>query len=360
MVVECKHCGAPLDLADGKTFVRCLYCRTPQQVREMRTIAARTPADFSQPREWQGTSRGRPQVFAAALLLVMLSMGAALYVSAVVPPDGEPAAPSPTQVASPAEAPAPAPHTPAAAPPAPTSTAALDAVAEADDGASSDDSPAPRATPRRRPSPKPAKARPKTPVMSKKDAQEVLEPELLACMKKHGTHHVIVRIGQGYGAKKTGPLGPLTIVDKTVVNYADAPGFKRSALGQCVLTAISGLRADTARGNYIYFGLVNKAAPDPLEGANAKMTNEQGVAAMTALDDEARDCARRHPDEAPEGRVVRVQATFQGVDGKVTRVEPLYLETKSPYARCLKRVYGKAVVPRFRRLTEKHMHKLTP
>jgi len=355
MIVECKSCGAPLDLADGKTFAKCLYCKTPQQVREMRTISAQTPADFSPPREWQGASRTRPTVIAVAVLTIMMGVGTALYVMAMMPSAVPPQPVTHAPVVSVQDSPVPSPAPPAADDP--------DIVVEAGaEGAPRERGPAaaPRPTARKGSGAKPASKRPSTPVMSKKEAQEVLEPELLACMKKHATHHVIVRIGQGYRGRKTGPLGPLAIVDKTTVNYADAPKFKRSPLGKCMQVAISGLRADTARGNYMYFGLVNKAAPDPLEGANAKMSHEQGVAAMTAHDEEARDCARRHPDGATEGRVVRVQATFRGVDGKVSRVEPLYLDSKSPYTKCIKGVYRKATVPRFRRLSEKHMHKLAP
>ncbi|UQA59010.1 hypothetical protein [Polyangium aurulentum] len=52
MILECRHCGAPLDVKEGAALTKCRYCGTVSQRQHMRTIATVTPRDFSPPRQW--------------------------------------------------------------------------------------------------------------------------------------------------------------------------------------------------------------------------------------------------------------------------------------------------------------------
>jgi LSD1 subclass zinc finger protein len=52
MLVECKNCGAPLDVGSGARQVKCGYCRMASPVRSMRTLAAQAPADWRPPPVW--------------------------------------------------------------------------------------------------------------------------------------------------------------------------------------------------------------------------------------------------------------------------------------------------------------------
>lgn len=56
MIVECGHCGAPLDVRDGQRFTRCRYCGKTSQARELRTIEAQTPPGWRPPPTWQPPS----------------------------------------------------------------------------------------------------------------------------------------------------------------------------------------------------------------------------------------------------------------------------------------------------------------
>ncbi len=52
MLIECAHCGAPLDVRQGVHLARCRYCGTSSAVTAMRTIAPHTPPDYRPPRAW--------------------------------------------------------------------------------------------------------------------------------------------------------------------------------------------------------------------------------------------------------------------------------------------------------------------
>ncbi len=52
MILECRHCGAPLDVKDGAELTKCRYCGSVNERQRMRTIAAETPRDFRPPRQW--------------------------------------------------------------------------------------------------------------------------------------------------------------------------------------------------------------------------------------------------------------------------------------------------------------------
>jgi hypothetical protein len=70
VLVECKNCGAPLDVNGVERFVRCSYCDKVNRVRTMHTMAAVTPAEWQPPPTWQpppqfGPRRSQPLPFHA-------------------------------------------------------------------------------------------------------------------------------------------------------------------------------------------------------------------------------------------------------------------------------------------------------
>lgn len=206
------------------------------------------------------------------------------------------------------------------------------------------------------PKPDPSDTRP---ILSKKEAQALLEPELLACLKAANKYHLYVRIGQGYDAPSTGPLYPLIVVrDDATVDYLDVDDFSTKPLGKCVAEAALGVRTPAHRGAYMMFGIENPAAPDPRAGAPKRLDQKAATRALEAFDGEARECASRYPEQTKPGQTISFAVTFRGVDGAVTRVEPFYVR-KEPYETCLKEAYMKAKGPRIRDgLSKQVLHEL--
>jgi hypothetical protein len=52
MLLECSHCGAPLDVREGSSITKCRYCGAANQVRAMRTVAEQTPPAWRPPPTW--------------------------------------------------------------------------------------------------------------------------------------------------------------------------------------------------------------------------------------------------------------------------------------------------------------------
>jgi LSD1 subclass zinc finger protein len=52
MLVECSHCGAPLDVRDDARIVKCAYCDHANRVRTMHTLAPKPPPDWVPPKQW--------------------------------------------------------------------------------------------------------------------------------------------------------------------------------------------------------------------------------------------------------------------------------------------------------------------
>jgi len=52
VIVECSHCGAPLDVPSSKRTCRCNYCGRTNVVRSLRTLSMQTPPDWSPPKTW--------------------------------------------------------------------------------------------------------------------------------------------------------------------------------------------------------------------------------------------------------------------------------------------------------------------
>lgn len=57
MLVECKNCGAPLDVEGNATFVECQFCQQTNKVASTRTLMAATPANWQAPTQWTEADR---------------------------------------------------------------------------------------------------------------------------------------------------------------------------------------------------------------------------------------------------------------------------------------------------------------
>jgi LSD1 subclass zinc finger protein len=342
-MLRCNHCGAPLQVAPGQAVATCSYCQTVTRI-----AATRPPG------------RGvRSSPVAPARMLVSLAAGGVLVTGAIAALLAQstsrrataPAPERPTAMASPThlEAAPPEPIAPAMTPLAPPDAATDDAAAGPD---LADAAPAARAPRPRGPAgPDPG------PVVTKQEAEQILRPEVLACMREQGVHYLITRLGN---QRQGGRVPPLALTGTSVVDYQPTPGFAKTPLGRCVARAASAVRAPAYRGNYIYFGLRNDAVPDPLADAPARLDPAAARQALATLDDEARDCAARHPAGSRPGEPVSIMVFFLGATGQVSDVQPYHVDKKSAYSRCLSTVYRKATVGRFRAIDHKILHVLTP
>jgi DNA-directed RNA polymerase subunit RPC12/RpoP len=63
VIVECGHCGAPLDIEEGRAVVTCAYCTKKNRVAGLKTIAPTTPADFKAPEVWKPREESEPLAF---------------------------------------------------------------------------------------------------------------------------------------------------------------------------------------------------------------------------------------------------------------------------------------------------------
>ena len=52
MLIECDHCGAPLDVKEGARTSKCRYCGKTSQIKGLRTVALETPKDWQPPKTW--------------------------------------------------------------------------------------------------------------------------------------------------------------------------------------------------------------------------------------------------------------------------------------------------------------------
>jgi hypothetical protein len=195
------------------------------------------------------------------------------------------------------------------------------------------------------------------PIVTKKEAEQILKPELLACMKEHHVHYLITRLGN---EPRGGTVPPLGLTGVSIVEYKPTPGFASTPLGRCVARVGKEVRAPAYRGNYIYFGLRQDAVPDPMADHPSKLDMKVAEQTLSARDDEARDCLTRNPAGSRPGESVKIAVLFEGATGRVSRVEPYYIEPKSPYGRCLQAVYGKATVEKFRAIEQRVLHSLSP
>lgn len=52
MLIQCKHCGAPLDVREGRSHAKCRYCGFKSRVASTKTIAPTTPKGWTPPKTW--------------------------------------------------------------------------------------------------------------------------------------------------------------------------------------------------------------------------------------------------------------------------------------------------------------------
>ena len=87
MLLECESCGAPLDVKEGVSVVRCAYCGRSADLSHYRKVAPVTPAEFVPPKEWTPPAsssvssrplRYRPHRTAARGMFTSLFMTAAI------------------------------------------------------------------------------------------------------------------------------------------------------------------------------------------------------------------------------------------------------------------------------------------
>ena len=364
MALTCDNCGAPLTVRGGEDTVVCKYCGQSTLIRKegerepRPKVRPAPPQPIPQVQVYgDGISRTVRWSVGVAILVTVFSvlMGVPAFRQLLF--SSEPSAPPPmvTPTPTPPEVPAPMPVPQPEMPPAAGGESIDPLVIAADAPKKKSSSKKKKSNTAEASTPAPA-----GPILSKQEAQKVLEPKILSCMKQHNVHYLIADIGQGYGKFKSGTLPPLKVVETPYVNYKPTPGFSKSPLGKCVLAAAAPIRVSAFKGNYMYFGLRNPGAPDPLAGRPESIDRPAAESALANLDNEARQCQIGAPDGSKPGETVSISVTFQGIDGSTTKVEPVYVKYKSPYGKCLRKVYGKAKVPTFRRLTERVMHQLAP
>jgi hypothetical protein len=315
--------------------VTCGYCHTATRIRETRQQPR------VEPRAHRPPSPTRAISLAMAGVVVSGAVAVVLFRSA-------------RQAATPQLAttePATSPPVAIATPPIDDNPEVVHDAGVAADAAIVEALPAPAKRP------KPAAPVYTGPIVTKQEAEKILRPELLTCMKQHGVHYLITRLGNERRGANVPPLG---IVDTSVVDYKRMPGFASSPLGKCIARAGGAVRAPAYGGDYIYFGLRHDEVPDPMANVAARLDQKAAELAVSALDDEARDCTQRSPAGSRPGESVRILVFFEGATGKVSKVEPYYVDTRSAYGRCLAAVYRKATVDKFREIEQKVLHVLAP
>lgn len=338
--MRCSNCGAPLKVEAHQTTVACGYCEATTVVstpREQRSPGARP----------SGAPAARTLMIVALTGLVVLGVAVA-----VVARSGPPKAVTPTPATSSAhvQRSMPEPANEAIASAEVASAPSEQVVAAIDAGPERVEAVAEPAKKKARPAPAYT-----GPVLTKREAEQALEPEIRSCMKQHGVHYLITRLGN---ERRGGSVPALRLTGTSVVDYQPTPSFAKTPLGRCVAKAGSAVHAPAYRGNYIYFGLRNDSVPDPLADAPASLDRAEAERALAALDDEAHDCAARDPAGSRPGESVRVSVSFYGATGKVASVSPIYVDAKSAYGRCLSSVYRKAMIAKFRKIEDKVMHSL--
>lgn len=85
MLVECKNCGAPLDVEGNATFVDCQYCKQTNKVASTKTLMMATPAGWQAPPQWTEADRLATQrAIAATATTAAATTGATGCISAIV------------------------------------------------------------------------------------------------------------------------------------------------------------------------------------------------------------------------------------------------------------------------------------
>jgi LSD1 subclass zinc finger protein len=101
VIVSCKQCGAPLDVAPSASKVRCRYCGTVAQVRKLATLHAQTPPGWVPPPAWTPppapdapaahlTAAHHAHVTTANVVVLATMIGSTLVLPAVIVLSGLP------------------------------------------------------------------------------------------------------------------------------------------------------------------------------------------------------------------------------------------------------------------------------
>jgi hypothetical protein len=339
LTLKCSHCGAPLTAAADQTAVNCGYCHTVTLIASTREHRRAEPRSHGAPPTRMIWLMVAGVVATGAIAAFVVSRSRAVVTTEPAP--NRPLAQTSSNELTTWQA--------------TVSPAAHDAGSEPDAQQSVDVEQKPPDVRGTRPK-EAAPARVYSgPISTKKDAEQILRPELLACMKEHGVHYLITRLGNKRRGASVPPLG---LTGTSVVDYKSTPGFATTPLGRCVARAASAVRAPVYGGDYIYFGLRHDSVPDPLADAPARLDTKAAKQALSAHDDEARDCTTRSPAGSRPGESLSIMVSFEGATGKVSQVEPYYVDIKSAYARCLSSVYRKATVDKFREIDHMVVHVL--
>ncbi len=349
---KCTECGAALPQGEFAGKVRCTYCGAEYRNGRLSISGQRVnrPAQPVPPQTYQSSKAWIYIVIGVVGLSALIPLIADQFAA-------EPPSPAPIQTV----------HTPSearrlqrelqqieqqfadAAKPIPPKTA----VSNHTDPRVKPDKPQRRR--RRKPISPPAED---VPVVTKAQAEAILKPRIRACVKRHGVYHLATRIGQG-SAKKRHPMPPLKILAGHYPNFVDykrVRKFPSTPLGKCISQSLGAVRASCFSGNYISVVMYNKRVPDPLAGAPDRLNYQQAERELTKWDQAARECIRQFPEQATPGDRSAVIVTFNGVDGKVSGVQALYVKGK--FKRCVEKAYRSAAVPRFRELTSKVTHEV--
>jgi len=93
VLIECQHCGAPLEASDDARQITCAYCGRQQEVRRARTLSMQLPPGWQPPHQWtapqqfgaQGTYRFDSEAAARSGKRVLVFVGLSVLLTAIVP-----------------------------------------------------------------------------------------------------------------------------------------------------------------------------------------------------------------------------------------------------------------------------------
>lgn len=120
MLIECSHCGAPLDVTPQQRMANCDYCRRSNEVLRANRLRPETPADWQAPATWTAPTgevlrrhahRAVRMVVGVGIAIAALAIGTAAGIGLLVQQTVQQAT-APPEVALPAGLPAGFPSLP--------------------------------------------------------------------------------------------------------------------------------------------------------------------------------------------------------------------------------------------------------
>jgi len=87
VLIECGHCGAPLNVGAEQRVARCDYCRRSNEVLRANRLEPETPAGWTPPPAWTDAETGRtlPRRSSGARGLIVLGAAVAVLVAGLIP-----------------------------------------------------------------------------------------------------------------------------------------------------------------------------------------------------------------------------------------------------------------------------------